>query len=83
MNALDAQTERETLDTLSSVVRPCTTISITHRFSLAALAFTIYVLSWKSKSGEYLSDYHMCPATSRSGAITGLHGSRITSVTWH
>jgi ABC-type multidrug transport system fused ATPase/permease subunit len=51
-SALDAQTEREILDTLASVVRGRTTISITHRLSLAALADTIYVL----KEGQLVEE---------------------------
>ena len=47
-SALDAQTEREILDTLATLVEGRTTISITHRLSLAALADVIYVL----KDGE-------------------------------
>jgi ATP-binding cassette subfamily B protein len=43
-SALDAQTEREILDTLRSVTAGRTTISITHRLSLAAVADWIAVL---------------------------------------
>ncbi|HMA34190.1 MAG TPA: ABC transporter transmembrane domain-containing protein [Chloroflexia bacterium] len=43
-SALDAQTEREILDTLAAVTAGRTTISITHRLTLAALADNIVVL---------------------------------------
>lgn len=43
-SALDAQTEREILDTLASVTAGRTTISVTHRLSVAAMADSIVVL---------------------------------------
>jgi ABC-type multidrug transport system fused ATPase/permease subunit/pSer/pThr/pTyr-binding forkhead associated (FHA) protein len=43
-SALDAQTEREILDTLAVLARDRTTISITHRLSMAAIADRILVL---------------------------------------
>jgi ATP-binding cassette subfamily B protein len=43
-SALDAQTEREILDTLASLAGSRTTISITHRLSVAARADRVYVL---------------------------------------
>lgn len=43
-SALDARTEAEVLDTLASLVKGRTTISITHRLALAAMADTIFVL---------------------------------------
>jgi ATP-binding cassette subfamily B protein len=44
-SALDAQTEREILDTLTELAQGRTTISITHRLSLAATADRIFVLA--------------------------------------
>jgi ATP-binding cassette subfamily B protein len=44
-SALDAQTEAEILETLAEAARGRTTISITHRLSLAARADTIVVLA--------------------------------------
>jgi ABC-type multidrug transport system ATPase subunit len=43
-SALDAQTERGILDTLASLSRGRTTVSITHRLSLAATADLVFVL---------------------------------------
>lgn len=43
-SALDAGTEKEILDTLSGFTKGRTTISITHRLSMAAIADRIYVL---------------------------------------
>lgn len=44
-SALDAQTEREILDTLAQVAQGRTTVSITHRLSIAAAADLIFVLN--------------------------------------
>jgi ATP-binding cassette subfamily B protein len=43
-SALDAQTEAEILDTLRSAIRGRTTVTITHRLSLAAAADVVFVL---------------------------------------
>ena len=51
-SALDAETERGILDTLASVTHGRTTISITHRLTLAAMADRIFVL----KNGQLLEE---------------------------
>lgn len=53
-SALDARTEAEILDTLRQVVKGRTTISITHRLTLAAAADKVYVLD----RGELVEEGH-------------------------
>jgi ABC-type multidrug transport system fused ATPase/permease subunit len=89
-SALDAQTEREILDTLASVTAGRTTLTITHRLSVAATADRIFVLDagrvveqgthaqLASAGGLYKRLYE--EQTGRLGGAAALEAARLRTI---
>jgi ABC-type multidrug transport system fused ATPase/permease subunit len=92
-SALDARTEAEILDTLKDLVKGRTTISITHRLIIAAMADLIYVFDQGKlieegpheelvrSGGLYQQLYEEQTGTSTRGRVTaGLQAQRLHNV---
>jgi ATP-binding cassette subfamily B protein len=91
-SALDAQTEAEILDTLRSAIRGRTTITITHRLSLAAAADVVYVLErgrlvergthdeLRSAGGLYQQMYETQTGYAREGGAPEIDVERLRDV---
>ena len=85
-SALDAQTEREILDTLAALMPGRTTVSITHRLSLAATADRIFVLDGGSvvESGTHselvsAGGLYQRLYEEQTGYVSGLASSRASA----